>query len=69
MEKAEDALGGRLAGTLVVDAAALPGYGREPVGRAGRLALKSFKYVAFSTRVSFIHPPRSSATHQLDHWT
>jgi hypothetical protein len=52
MEKAEDALGGRLSGKSVVEATALPGYGREPVGRAGRFARKSFKYVAVETRVN-----------------
>lgn len=49
MENADDALGGRLSGRSLVDAADLPGYGRDPVGRAGRFARKSFKYVAIDS--------------------
>lgn len=68
MENAEDALGGRLSGISLVDAAALPGYGRDPVGRAGRLARKSFKYVAvdsYQLRVG----QHQRITYKLDHWT
>ena len=43
IEKAEAARGGKLSGVSVVDAAALPGYGREPVGRDGRFVRRSFK--------------------------
>lgn len=43
MAKADAARGGRLSSRSGDEAMGLPGYGRDPVGRAGRLVRRSFK--------------------------